>query len=410
MSAWRSDRRLRLLVLTSTFPRWDGDATPRFVADLCVSLSKTMDVTVLAPASDGAKVYERSSGIDVHRFRYAWPSRAQSLADGAILPNIQRNRWLLAQVPPLVLGELWAAWRLMRLKRFDVIHAHWVVPQGLIAALLKLRFGVPIVTTTHGGDLYALRGKAAARTKQFALSKSDVITAVSSALKDEVAALGIGDRRVDVLPMGVDTTRFTPDARSEALRRSLNPDGPLLLFVGRLVEKKGPRYAIEAMVGITKEQENARLVVVGEGPDAGSLRKLALDLGVGSSVAFLGSVPNAELPMYYASADVLLAPSIVARNGDQEGAPVVLAEAMASGCPVVAAELDGVRDTVIDGSTGLIVPARDPYALSLAASGLLSDEPRRGQMARRSVVEAAERLSHTVIHSSYATLIEQTAA
>ena len=129
--------RLKLLVLTSTLPRWTSDTTPTFVADLCASLAQTMDVTLLAPASDGAAPIERQGGVEVRRFRYMYPARLQRLADGAIMPNIRRRPLLAAQIPPFVLAELGAAWRLMRAERFDAIHAHWALPQGFLAALLK---------------------------------------------------------------------------------------------------------------------------------------------------------------------------------------------------------------------------------------------------------------------------------
>jgi glycosyltransferase involved in cell wall biosynthesis len=381
-----------------------------FVADLCEGLAKTMNVTVLAPGAHGAKPVERWAGYTVRRFQYAWPSRAQWLADGAILPNLKRSPWLMAQVPEFVLAELWAAWRLMRRERFDAIHAHWAVPQGFIAALLKRRFGVPIITTTHGGDIYALRSGAALRAKRFALRSSDRVTAVSASLKGEVVALGVDPRRVDVLPMGVDTSRFTPEAYSPQLRQALNPDGPVLLFVGRLVEKKGVRYAIEAMPAILASHPAARLVIVGDGPDRPMLEQLTHERRLDRSVTFAGALANAALPAYYASADLVLAPSVVAHDGDQEGAPVALAEAMASGCPVIASDVNGVEDTVLDGITGIIVPQRHANALSRAAAELLNDEGPRRDASARSLSVARERLDHKLIHDSYARLIQRIAA
>jgi glycosyltransferase involved in cell wall biosynthesis len=404
-----SQRRLKLLVLTSTFPRWNGDPTPRFVADLCGGLSKTMDVTVLAPGAQGAKAFEQWDNFKVRRFRYAWPSRAQLLADGAILPNIRRNRWLLAQVPFLVLCELWAAWRLMRRERFDVIHAHWAIPQGLVAALLKRRFGVPVVTTTHGGDIYALRGGVALRAKRWALRSSDHVTAVSTALRDAVAALGIDGTRIEVLPMGVDTSRFTPDARSEALRRELNPLGPVLLFVGRLVEKKGARYAIEAMPRIVAKHSGARLVLVGDGPEQPMLEQIARDLRVASNVTFLGAMANDGLPPYYASSDVFLGPSVIETNGDTESFGVVFAEAMASGCPVVATDVEGVGDVTGNGSHARLVPQRDALEIASAVSELLSDNHAHTEVRDRGIRAMREGFDHARIHAAYAQLIQRAA-
>ncbi|MEX2225012.1 MAG: glycosyltransferase [Dehalococcoidia bacterium] len=402
--------RLKILVLTSTFPRWEDDTCPVFVADLCRSLATTMDVTVLAPGAHRAKSLEAWDGFTVRRFRYAWPSRAQLLANGAILPNIQRNRWLLAQVPLFVLCELWAAWRLMRRERFDIIHAHWAIPQGLVASLLKRRFGVPVVITTHGGDIYALRDGAALIAKRFALRTSDRVTAVSSALKAEVVALGIDERRVDVLPMGVDTSRFTPDASSPQLRAMLNPAGPVLLFVGRLVEKKGARYAIKAMPEIAAAHPDARLLVIGDGPERRMLEELVRAFGVERNVAFLGAVPNRDLPAYYASSDVFVGPSVVEENGDTESFGVVYAEAMASGCAVVATDVGGVSDVTGNGEFARMVPQRDCDAIARTVCALLSDREVHTAARARGIRAMRERFDHMRIHRSYADIIERLAA
>ena len=405
-----SDRRLRLLVLTSTYPRWDGDSSPAFVADLCASLSDEMDVTVLAPASSGAASRERAGNVDVHRFAYSWPPSTQRLADGAILPNIRQHRMLAAQVPALIVAELWAAWRLVRSGRFDAIHAHWAVPQGVVAALLKRRAGVPVLTTTHGGDIYALRGGMPLAAKRWALQTSDSVTAVSSQLKREVVGLGVDARRVSVVPMGVDTRRFTPEAASESLRRELAPDGPLLLFVGRLVEKKGTRYAIEAMPAILRAQPGARLVMVGDGPERRALEAQAHELGVEDAVRFAGPAAHGDLPRLYASADVFIGPSVVERNGDTESFGLVFAEAQASGCPVIATGAGGISDVVSDGVTGTIVPQRDGAAIAAAAIGLLRDHAKRAAMGARGRDAMQEQFDQARTGAQYASLIKEIVA
>jgi glycosyltransferase involved in cell wall biosynthesis len=404
------ERRLKILALTSTFPRWQGDTCPMFVADLCRGLAREMDVTVLAPGSHGARSSEQRDGYTVRRFRYAWPSRLQRLADGAILPNIKRNPLLLAQAPPFVLAQFFAAYRLMRRERFDAIHAHWAVPQGVIASILKRRFGVPVVTTTHGGDIYALNGGPARRAKTWALRSSDHVTAVSSALKAEVVALGIDERQVDVLPMGVDTTRFTPQAFSPALRARLNPLGPVLLFVGRLVEKKGARYAIEGMPKIVAAHPDARLIIVGDGPLRSELEALARHLDVAGSVTFAGAVANGDLPAYYASADVFIGPSIVEASGDTESFGVVFAEAMASGCPVIATDVGGIADVTGNGAHARLVPQRNADAIAAAACELLGDRALHASLRDRGIEEMRRSFDHRPIHESYARLIERAAA
>ncbi|MEX0785884.1 MAG: glycosyltransferase [Dehalococcoidia bacterium] len=394
-------------MLTSTFPRWPGDACPRFVAELCDGLTARFDVTVLAPASKGAASVEQWSDLTVRRYRYSWPDGSQRLADGAILPNIKGNRLLYGLVPGLVLGQLWAAWRLAREGAVDLIHAHWALPQGWVAGLLGTHFGIPVLTTTHGADLYALRRGLAHKAKRWALRASDRVAPVSSSLEREVLALGVPQERVRVLPMGVDTTAFRPEAASSDLRRELNPDGPVVLFVGRLVEKKGARYAIEAMPALLRTHPDAKLVIIGDGPERSSLEALARRLSLDGRVAFTGALPNEELPAYLASADVLVGPSVVESNGDTESFGVVFAEAMASGCPVVATDVGGIADLVVHGETGVLVPQRNAGAIADALGRLLNHEDERERMRERGIAWVRERFELSKTTARYADLMEE---
>ena len=249
-----------------------------FVADLSQRLAERFEVTVLAPGAAGAAGRERWLELDVRRYRYGWPASTQLLANGAILPNIRSNRWLLAQAPPLVAAQLVAAWRLARSERFDAIHAHWLLPQGAVAAALKRSFGIPVLTTAHGADVYALRSPLIQPWKRWALRASDAITAVSAELRTAMVPLGVNEDRVQVIPMGIDTTRFHPDAASPALRERLAGGGPLLVFVGRLAEKKGTRYAIDALATILGAHPTARLAIVGDGPERSALEAQAVSL------------------------------------------------------------------------------------------------------------------------------------
>jgi glycosyltransferase involved in cell wall biosynthesis len=258
--------------------------------------------------------------------------------------------------------------------------------------------------------MYALKDGAALRAKRFALSTSDRVTAVSSGLKAEVVALGIDEHRIDVLPMGVDTTRFTPEAFSPKLRAQLNPLGPVLLFVGRLVEKKGARYAIEAMPSIVSAHPDAKLIMIGDGPEQPMLEQLAGDLDIEDNVTFLGAVANADLPSYYASADVFVGPSVVEPNGDTESFGVVYAEAMASGCPVVATDVGGVADVTGNGAFARLVPQRDAAAIATAVCALLGDRALHASVRERGISEMRGGFDHARIHTAYAALIERAAA
>jgi glycosyltransferase involved in cell wall biosynthesis len=378
-------RRLKVLVLASTFPRWLGDREPPFVFELSRRLAAHHDVTVLAPHAAGAKTTERMEGMDVFRFRYL-PERWESLAyDGGILSNLKAYPWKYSLVPFFLLGQLVTLYRILRNERVDVIHAHWLFPQGLLAllarALARTRH-TPLLCTSHGGDLFGLRGYVFSRLNRTVLLSAEAVTVVSNVMRDFAISLGGAGERIQVIPMGVDAAgTFLPPLHHE--RRE-----DTLLFVGRLVEKKGLEYLLRALPNVVERRPSMRLVIVGSGPEEHSLKRLAREINIEDRVSFLGSVRNSELPELYRMATVFVGPSIATAAGDQEGLGLVFAEALACECPVIASDLPAIGDLVIDGSTGLVFRQRDTVDLANKLSRLLDDPLLRqslGQEGRRVV-------------------------
>lgn len=362
--------RLTVLVLASTYPRWHGDPEPGFVHELVKRLAKDFRVIVLGPHASGASTHEVLDGVEVHRYRYA-PQRLETLVnDGGIVTNLRLHRWKFMLVPGFVLAQAWWAWRLLRREGVDVIHAHWLLPQGLLAAMLQFfpRRRVPYVVTSHGADLYALRGRVMASLKRFVLGRASTATVVSRAMRQEVERLGVNVGRVEVLPMGVDLgSRFTP----EETPRSQDE----ILFVGRLVEKKGLHVLLEAMPEVVKERPDTRLTIVGFGPEEARLREQAQCLGLGSVVRFVGAVSQDALPSFYRRAALFVAPFVQSADGDREGLGLVTIEAIACGCPVVVGDLPETRDIFGDlMSLETSVTPGDSSALAVAILGKL-DSP-----------------------------------
>ena len=376
-----SAARPSLLVLTSTFPKGVNDSTPPFVFQLCSHLLPHFDLTVLTPAVRDAPQTETLQGVKVRRFHYFWPRSRERLADGAILESLSRSPWLFLQVPFLLLLELIAALRLARTTRPDVIHAHWFVPQGIVAVLVGRVLKIPVVITAHGGDVYGLRGRLLDALRKALASRCEAVTVVSRdmavKLPDVTSRRGEPPR---VMPMGVDTQRF-----SAGPERGDDSD-QTVLFVGRLAKKKGVEYLLRAFPDVLARHPDARLVVVGDGPCRRELEALSSQLGLAQRVRFAGAQPPAELPRFYSKSRVFVGPSVVTRGGDTESFGLVFVEAMAADCPVVGTAVGGIPDVVIHGRTGLLVEPESPTALAAAISGLL-DSPaeagRMGALARR---------------------------
>lgn len=387
-----------LLVLTSTLPRWAGDTEPRFVEDLSYQLADKFDVVVLAPHCAGAARHETLSDgkrrITVHRFRYCLVA-LQSLAyDGGVLSKLKRNPLRLLLVPLFLAAQTISIAKLHRRHRFAAIHAHWIIPQGMSAALFRLlaRQAPPLLITSHGSDLFALRGALLARLKRWILGKATRVSVVSDAMRSAAAELGCNDSDIAVRSMGVDL-RFTFTPGEAGTER----DG--LIFVSRLVEKKGLTHLIEAMAKLVAQHPELRLTIIGDGPLREPLTQLVSKLDLQDHVHFAGSLPNAELPNYLRAAQISVMPSV------QEGLGLVTVEAMGCGCAVVASDLPAVRDVVIDGETGLMVQPADSAELAEKIGRLLADDTLRDTLAAAGRRHALAHFDWREVGTTYAELI-----
>lgn len=363
-----------LLVLASTYPRWKGDPEPGFVHELCRRLTDYFNVVALVPDAAGADPDGMMDGVEVVRYRYA-PRRFQTLVNnGGIVANLRRSPWKWLLVPGFVLAQWWVARRIIRRRDVAVMHAHWVVPQGLVAGALRLttKEAPPFVVTAHGADLFALRSRPLETLKRYIVSRASAVTVVSETMVSEVVRLGGARASVSVQPMGVDLReRFAPG--NEAVR-SRNE----LLFVGRLVEKKGLRYLIDAMPAIVSAHPQAHLTVVGFGPESRERREQAEALGIADSVKFEGAIPQERLPELYRRAAVFVAPFTTDSSGDQEGLGLVVIEAAGCGCRLVLGDVPAVR-AAFGGLAGVnLVAQGNPDLLAKACLDALSSSASTG--------------------------------
>ncbi len=394
----------RLLVVTSTFPRSREDGEPGFVFELCRRLEGGYSVVVVAPHAPGSARREIMDGVSVRRFSYG-PQRLEKLAyRGGILANLRRYRWAFLLVPCFAFAELRAVHGELRSQRVAAVHAHWLIPQGLIVLLARWLGGrsVPILVTSHGGDLFALRGGLFNQLKRAVLRRCDHVTVVSEAMLEEAVRIAGSLEHCTVIPMGVDLTRrFVPLAGSFRRRE--------ILFVGRLVAKKGVEILVEAFARIAVRYSGWRLTVVGDGPDRKGLERRVSELSLGGRVEFAGRVANAALPAYYQRAGFFVFPSLVAADGDREGFGLVAAEALGCECPVIAGDLPAVRDIIRDGETGLMVPPGNVEALAQAMKFYIENPEHAARLARRGRRHVVDRFDWGRIAARYAGLLESLA-
>jgi glycosyltransferase involved in cell wall biosynthesis len=250
----------------------------------------------------------------------------------------------------------------------DAIDAHYLYPDGVAAVWIGRALGLPVVVTARGTDVNLIPRYARPRRMiQAAIAGAAALVAVSAALKEALVAIGAPPDKVTVLRNGVDLGLFAPPADREAARRALGLNGPTLLSVGWLIERKGHHRAIEAL----RMLPGTGLLIVGEGPERDHLAALAGRLGVADRVRLLGARPHGELPALYGAADALVLAS------SREGWANVLLESMACGTPVVASPIWGNPEVVQSREAGLIAESNTPEGIATAVQRLFADPPSR---------------------------------
>lgn len=392
----------RLLVITSMFPRWHDDAEPGFVFELCRRLTDRFDVRVLAPHARGAAEHENMFGVDVVRYRYCLEVFETLAYGGGIVPKLRKQplKWLL--VPFFLVAQYRMVRRQIKRWNPDAVHAHWIIPQGVIAAFARgQKHRSAQITTSHGTDMFAFNRGWLKRLKRYALDRSEAVTVVGAAMREIAIDLGIAAEKISVSPMGVDLrTLFVADPNSTRSNDEI-------LFVGRLAETKGLRFLLDALPQILHRHPSASVTIVGFGPERDTLFAQAKALGIQDRVAFVGPVPHSELPKLYRRASVFVAPFVRVSTGEQEGFGLVIIEAMGCACPVVVSAAPAMSE-LVDGHIECLSPSADADALAGTILKVLDDPAAAAVIAKQLRDSALARFDWCAVATSYTDLINRT--
>ncbi|GFO73496.1 hypothetical protein BJAS_P4324 [Bathymodiolus japonicus methanotrophic gill symbiont] len=231
------------------------------------------------------------------------------------MPNVKAHPLLFIQVPFFLLSQFVLCYRLVKKLKPALIHAHWVFPQGSIASLIGRLTNTPVIITAHGGDAFALQGSLLNRIKLWSLRNCFAWTSNTSA----TANTFLGNiAQPEIIPMGIDCQRFG-FGNALLLRSELAKGTTILLFVGRLVKKKGVEDLLSAYALLSAAQKKqTQLWIIGDGSERKALEELSRELDIDNKLRFWGKLPNEQLPDYYAAADIFIAPSIMDSSGDHQ--------------------------------------------------------------------------------------------
>jgi glycosyltransferase involved in cell wall biosynthesis len=382
----RSDRQIVVMV-TSSYPRFPGDAIATFMEPIAGGISaRGHEVHVVAPWHPRWSRQSPEGGVAFHLFRYApWPQLNVFGYAEALHADVRLRLPAIAVAPLAVMAGIRRVRRVALDTNASIIHAHWVVPGGVLGMLAAGRR--PLVISLHGSDVFIAERHAAARhAARMAFRRAAWVTACSGDLRDRAVSLGAAPERTSVIPYGVDSERFAPDPQARAQGRArlgLSDDVPLVAAFGRLVAKKGFEYLVDAAALLAPRYPALRIAVAGRGDLDTSLRARAAARGVADRILWLGYVPHDEIPTLLASADVAAAPSVHDAAGNVDGLPNAVLEMMASGTAMVCTTAGGIGSVAVDGETARVVAERDPVALADAIGGLLQRPLLRHELGRK---------------------------
>lgn len=408
---------MRVLMVATSYPKFPGDTTAPFIQEIAAGVvAHGHDVRIVLPNHRAFKHQSTERGVELVTFRYAphaslevWGYAESLKADVGL-----KQTALLAAM--FALPATYIALRNhIRIFQPDIIHAHWLLPNGLPAMIASQLYGIPLVISMHGSDVAMAERNTVFRTfaKRIFL-QSRMNTACSGDLHRRAIALGARSADTHVLPYGVAVDAFDPDARNRTWihqRFGIDEAAPLIVAVGRFVYKKGFQTLIDALTHIRTCVPGVRLLLVGYGDLQHEYEHRIASLGVQDLVVMPGQLLRDDVARAIASADIYCVPSVHDESGNVDGLPNSLLEGMAAGRAVVASAIAGIPDVITHGVHGLLVPEGDAEALATAICQLV-DAPsyaqELGRQARHRIVDELtwEHTTATLV-SYYQEVIQQ---
>lgn len=368
-------------VLTHNYPRFPGDFSGVFVEALCREFVRQgQRVTVWAP-HDAAWARPLDGTPCLRLYRYAWPTRLERLGYMRSMQSDLALRLESYALSPLLFASgIATLLRDARRLRPDVLHAHWLLPNGYIAAVASRRLGIPLVVSVPGSDAQVAAANPLFRAMaRSVFAQASLLTANSAELRDAVVALGADPARFELIVYGTDPAALRPDStRNQELRARWRSQLTLpgadpfyVLAVGRMAAKKGFDVLLRALAQPVLRARPVAVILVGNGDEKANWWALAQELGIADRVLWAGVVPTSEIGAWYNAADMLAMPS-VSRPAD--GLNVCVLDAMSCARPVVASTVAGNPLAVVQGETGFLVPEQDAQTLAQAIA-VLADNP-----------------------------------
>ncbi len=368
---------MKICALVTTFPRFNDDTEVPWLRELIRRLREQGDdVHVWAPSFEGLPSHKIDQ-IPVHRYRYFFKSWENLTHDEGAPNKIHKWHYKLITLFFMGCGIIKSFFHIWR-QNYNLLHVHWPFPTALSAILPHFLLKKPYILHFYGADLLIAKRFPFVRWfLDFFLRHASSVIAISNFTADQVRA--IRDIPITIIPYGA---AIEDPPTGESVPRDVNAPFKIL-FVGRLIERKGISFLIDAVHLLHYRGVSVQLDIVGSGNLLEELQQQIQTLGADSYIHLHGRVSELQKVEFYQRADLFALPSIIDRKGDTEGLGVVLLEAYLYRVPVVASQIGGIPDVVNDGITGRLVPPGDAEALAQIIRDCLENPKESHRMAQK---------------------------
>jgi glycosyltransferase involved in cell wall biosynthesis len=385
----------RILFITSGFPRKPEDPMARFILDFAVSLSdKDYAIVVLAPLAEGALREENWNGLKIYRFPYFYPEKYMKLAYGdGLLFNIKKSYLATFQIPFFFLSEFLYGLKIARKEKVSIIHAHWLIPQGLISVFIKCVYPVKNVVTVHGSDIRIPPNW----LSKLILRKMDAIISPHPEITRVLRSLG--DFPIYEIPNVIDESLFNPDTSPSGIKDDLEiTTTHVITFVARLNEFKDPITFVKSIPFVVEQEPDVTFLIAGDGPLMGDVRTLIESLEVQKYVRVLGNRQDVNRILKISSVFVAMSPY-------ENIWSLVIIEAMKMGVPCIITNSGTTQKYLRANVDAILIPSRDERTLAREIIRLLHDNNLRNNLCERGRILMDSHFSTEHIVSTYDKLI-----
>lgn len=378
---------MKISVLASSYPRYCGDGVAPFVKSISEALHQCgHQIEVVAPYDVNVKP-DHSAKVLVHRFRYVWPKRFHIMGHARSLSaDVNLNPFTYLLLPLYIIAATIKLMKVSKNMEADVIHNHWVLPNGVPAAMTSKLLKIPFIISLHGSDIFIAEKNFLFRwVARWVFKQTSYVTACSQELFDRAKIIN-PEINIQLLAWGADPEVFKPIEDRDELRKKYGwgKEEVIIITLGRFVYKKGFDKLISIVPDLLLENDNFRVVIGGSGPLEQELSDLVDNLGIKDHVSFPGQIPWDEVPEYLGAADIFVLPSQRDKAGNLDGLPTVLLEAMACGLPCVASDIGGVSLVIEHQFNGYLISSDNNAMLKTHIQTLLLNRELKDLFGQRS--------------------------